>query len=112
MNCIIEVRSDMTYHTAITTSAVRKRNPDTPVMNVGIMSGCLVATQRKTSADAMSTTRIKHPLTMMALQRPSDHTFMTTNPQIVSKQHNAMLCMMYLRLVSWIFITRYLFILR
>ena len=94
MNCIIEVRSDRTYHTAITTNAARKRNPDTPVMNVGNMSECLVATQRKTSAEAMSTTRIKHKLTMMGVHKSSDHIFMATNPQIVSMQHKTMLCTM------------------
>ena len=92
MNCIIEVRSDRTYHTAMTTNAVRKRNPDTPVMNVVNMSECLVATQRKTSAEAMSTTRTKHKLTMRGVHKSSVHIFMTTNPQMVSMQHKTMLC--------------------
>ena len=105
MNCIIEVRSDRTYHTAITTSAAKKRNPDTPVMNVGIMSLCLVATQRNTSADATSITRMKHTLTIMALNKSSDHTFIATNPQMVSRQQSAMLCTMYLLLSLLIFIT-------
>lgn len=105
MNCIIESRSDMTYQTAITTNAARKRNPDTPVINVGSISLCLVATQRKIRAEAMSITKTKHALTIMAHDKSSDHASIATNPQMVSTQQSKMLCTMKFLLALSIFIT-------
>ena len=105
MNCPIEVRSDRTNQIAITTNAARKRNPDTPVINVGNMSECFVANQRKRKADATSITRTKLPLTMIAAVRSSNHNFMARNPHNVRMANSAMLWTMYLLHSLLIFIT-------
>lgn len=105
MNAIIDARFEMTYHTAITTSAPKKRNPETPVKNEGNISAWRVATQRKMKPEAMSVTKMKHPLTIMAPSKSSDHNFIAKPPRRVSRQHNAKLCMTNLRLSLLISIT-------
>ena len=105
MNVIIDERFDMAYQTAITTSAARKRNPETPVKNEGSISAWRVATQRKSKPEATSTTKMKHPLTIMAVSRLSDHSCMARHPRMVSTQSSTMLCLIYLRLSLLISIT-------
>ncbi len=88
MNSIIDTRSDVAYQMAITASAPRKRNPETPVKNEGNISAWREATHRKMKPDAKSIAKIKHPLTTNALNRSSDHKDMAKPPSIVSKQSN------------------------
>jgi hypothetical protein len=88
MNCIIDARSDVAYHMAMTTSAPRKRNPETPVKNEDSISAWRVATHRKRRPVAKSTAKTKHPLTTKALSRSNDHKDMARPPSIVSKQSN------------------------
>lgn len=88
INSIIDARSDVAYHMAMTTSAPRKRNPETPVKNEDNISAWRVATHRKMRPVAKSIAKIKHPLTTKALSRSSDHKDMAKPPSIVSKQSN------------------------
>ena len=105
MNVIIDERSEMAYHTAISTSAAKKRNPETPVKNEGSISAWWVATQRKRKPEATSTTKMKHPLTIMALSKLSVYNCIAKHPRMVSTLNSTMLCLIYLRLSLLISIT-------